>query len=910
MSVDVGTRIGRIRIDALIGVGGMGEVWRGFDEKLERAVAVKVVHADKQSTAMRGRFLREARLLSKLEHPNICRIYDVLERPEGDYLVLELVEGETVGQRMRRGMTQEEALRIALQVARVLEVAHGRGIIHRDLKPDNVMITPQGEIKVLDFGLARVADSDMDGAAPLDDINVQVDDEAQTALLGASVPVPSGVMSTAPQTTHADRTIVGSLIGTLFYMSPEQTRGRALTTASDIYSLGIVLLQMLGMPKPYGDYHDSRELLQLVRRSAIVWTDMADRRTMMLLRKLTAQEPSRRPSAAMTVRELERLLDRPRAARSRFLGAVAVVAIAVTIAAGFAVTQRISESRSLIHPRTRVALLPFRNETGNKSLQWVENGLMELVGGGLSSVRGASIVSSAETLRAMKRVGIQPGAVPTAEQRRQLLDALGASAVIDSTVTAREGGYTIRYAAAGRDGEETPREVTSSVVTAAAGQMTRQLAQRIDPHVVTADARSLRLSPDEFANMAYAIGQQELVAHGSKAAEKYFVVAVDRDPDFGRAKIQLASVHENTGDVDGAEHLFREVIAEAERRGDESMRADAMAQLAYFEAGRSHFQEAKQLGAEALQIARKRGDTHVAIQAQNAIGHASWRTNDAAAAEASFEDARRMAVELGDLRLQAMLTNNLGLVAEVRMNRKEAERLYGEALRLEERIDDRELQVSTLGNIATIRAGSGDPAGWEATLRKQLALARQLSHPDSEMIALVNLAVALYSRGDEESAIAATSEAADIATKLRAPRVESLARSNLATAYTRRGDLARAQANAEASIALLPRLGADVESANDVRLGYAYWLIRSGRLAEAERAIDDTERLFRVNYRSLMMRGRLAYERGDYRKALALMEKAKAINEQWLKQDQQMLEAFAESVKTGKRATNGFEGKT
>ena len=157
MPFEPGSRLGRIRIDALLGVGGMGSVYRGFDERLERTVAVKEVHAANRSAAIRTRFLREARALSQLDHPNICRIYDVLERADGDYLILEFIEGETLRERMSRGIARDEALRIALAIARVLVVAHGRGIVHRDLKPDNIMLTPAGEVKVLDFGLARFA---------------------------------------------------------------------------------------------------------------------------------------------------------------------------------------------------------------------------------------------------------------------------------------------------------------------------------------------------------------------------------------------------------------------------------------------------------------------------------------------------------------------------------------------------------------------------------------------------------------------------------------------------------------------------------------------------------------------------------------------------------------------------------
>src|SRR3954451_2171239 len=179
-----GSRIGRIRIDAVLGAGGMGTVYRGFDERLERAVALKRSHADKRrSPALRARFMREARVLSKLDHPNICRIYDVIEAGDADYLVLELIEGVTLRERLA-SLPRGEALRIALEIVRVLELAHAQGIVHRDLKPDNVMITPAGDVKVLDYGLARLVDgtTDSDDATPID-FDFGLDDVAKTVIL-------------------------------------------------------------------------------------------------------------------------------------------------------------------------------------------------------------------------------------------------------------------------------------------------------------------------------------------------------------------------------------------------------------------------------------------------------------------------------------------------------------------------------------------------------------------------------------------------------------------------------------------------------------------------------------------------------------------------------------------------------
>src|SRR5262245_13732250 len=157
----VGRTVGHVRIEALLGRGAMGEVYRGFDTALERPVALKAIRAEQRVTAeARGRFLREARLLSKLDHPNICRVYDLLEGTDCDFLALELIEGETLRSAASR-LSPEETLRIGEQIAGALAAAHARGVVHRDLKPENVMLTAGTAaggrvVKVLDFGLARL----------------------------------------------------------------------------------------------------------------------------------------------------------------------------------------------------------------------------------------------------------------------------------------------------------------------------------------------------------------------------------------------------------------------------------------------------------------------------------------------------------------------------------------------------------------------------------------------------------------------------------------------------------------------------------------------------------------------------------------------------------------------------------
>src|SRR5215471_12353920 len=161
MALTIGTQLGSHEITALLGKGGMGEVYRARDLRLKRDVAIKVLPEEfSLDTDRVGRFQREAEVLASLNHPNIGGIYDVQEAQGTRFLILELVEGETLADRIARGpIPVEEALAIAAQICEALEVAHEKGIIHRDLKPSNVKLTPEGQVKVLDFGLAKAMES-------------------------------------------------------------------------------------------------------------------------------------------------------------------------------------------------------------------------------------------------------------------------------------------------------------------------------------------------------------------------------------------------------------------------------------------------------------------------------------------------------------------------------------------------------------------------------------------------------------------------------------------------------------------------------------------------------------------------------------------------------------------------------
>jgi serine/threonine-protein kinase len=251
MPLTAGSRLGPYEIVAPLGAGGMGQVYRAHDSKLSRDVAIKIlpdaVAADPDRLA---RFEREAKTLAALNHPNIATIYGLEHTPDGQALIMELVEGEDLsekieGQRAKgSGLPLDEVLPIAKQIAEALEAAHEQGIIHRDLKPANIKVRPDGTVKVLDFGLAKAA---------------------EPAAVG------SMAASMSPTITTPAMTQAGMLLGTAAYMSPEQAKGRSVDKRSDIWAFGAVVYEMLAGRRAF-DAEDVAETLAAVLMKEPDWT--------------------------------------------------------------------------------------------------------------------------------------------------------------------------------------------------------------------------------------------------------------------------------------------------------------------------------------------------------------------------------------------------------------------------------------------------------------------------------------------------------------------------------------------------------------------------------------------------------------------------------------------------------------
>ena len=394
----IGRTLGHYRITAAIGAGGMGEVYRATDTTLGRDVAIKILPAAvAQDPERLARFEREARSLAALNHPNIVTIYAVEEDGGSRFLAMELVEGETLDTLLAPGgLPLPRFFEIAVPLADALSAAHERGIVHRDLKPGNVMVTREGRVKVLDFGLAKLGAADSN----------------------------SDLTSTPTESRVANLTTDGQVFGTVAYMSPEQTRGAKVDARSDVFSLGVVMFQMLTGERPFHGDTAVDLISSILRDRPASITDLrADLPPDLarVLRRCLEKDPRDRYQTSRDVyNELKELRTEASAESS-------------------ASPRRSEPGSSPRHdsapPRTQgfwIAILPFTRSGGDPELESLADGLVEDIHAGLTKFPHLSVISRNSSLR----LG---GQIPDV---RAVGQQLGARYVVEGGV--RRGGSVLR----------------------------------------------------------------------------------------------------------------------------------------------------------------------------------------------------------------------------------------------------------------------------------------------------------------------------------------------------------------------------------------------------------------------------------------------------------------------------------
>ena len=404
----IGGRLAHYRIVEQVGAGGMGIVYRAYDEQLERDVAIKVLPAGMLEDAdARKRFKQEALVLARINHPNIATLYGVGAESGVDFLVMEFIQGLSLADRIVAGpLPVAEVVVLAAQITEGLAAAHKRGIVHRDVKPGNIRLTPEGRIKVLDFGLAR-------------------------RVPGAS---DSGATVTASQ--------VHETSGTIPYMSPEQLRGQPADERSDIWGVGIVLYELICGTRPFRGSNPTATAADIIHqqpRSPRAIRPEVPLGQEKIIQKCLEKEPANRyRSAEALLQDIVDLRDgetKPQPeVRRKWLGAsawLAVAALVVIVAAVTVLVMRVApRPRMANKARRSVAVLGFKNLRGVVSQDWISTTLSEMFTTELAAGEELRVVSGEDVVRAKMDLKLPDSESLGQSTLKQIKTRLGSDLVV------------------------------------------------------------------------------------------------------------------------------------------------------------------------------------------------------------------------------------------------------------------------------------------------------------------------------------------------------------------------------------------------------------------------------------------------------------------------------------------------
>ncbi len=520
MPLQPGDRLGPYEILAPTGKGGMGEVYKAHDTRLQRDVAVKVLPLSFATDAARERFQREARAASALNHPNICAIYDVGEAAGHPYLVMELLDGATLRERIGgKPLDVADALALSIQMADALDAAHSKGIVHRDIKPANVFVTARGNAKVLDFGLAKHSR--------------QEDSEGMTVS-----------MLTEP----------GTAMGTVAYMSPEQARGQTLDARSDLWSFGVVLYEMVTGSRPFDgptapiiyDALLNKTPTPIRARNPKVPAEL-ERIIGELLEKDRAL---RYPSAAELRGDLERLQaglsPAVESGRRNSLLRYGIAAAATLIlgAGAFFLWQQRGHAKQLTDKDT-IVLADFENKTGDPVF---DDTLRQGLAAQLEQSPYLSLISD-ERIQGTLRLMEQPrDARLTPKLAEEICERTASAAVLEGSIASLGSQYVVGLRAQNcRNGDVLDREQIQAArkedVLKVLDEIASRFRTRVGESLAMVEKNNTPLAeamtPSLEALKAYTMGWKVASSTGNRAAIPFFQQAVAIDPQFALAYARL-----------------------------------------------------------------------------------------------------------------------------------------------------------------------------------------------------------------------------------------------------------------------------------------------------------------------------------------------------------------------------------
>lgn len=562
----VGQQIARYKVKETLGTGGMGEVFLAEDTELKRPVAIKILHAEVAEDKERiSRFIQEARAASALNHPNILTIHEISKFENSRFIVSEYVKGETLRDKLKQGnLSLTESLEIAAQIAAALEAAHEAGIVHRDIKPENIMLRNDGLVKVLDFGLAKLTEIE----------TVAADSEASTL---AEV-----------------RTNPGVVMGTVAYMSPEQARGQAVDARTDIWSLGVVLYEMLSGKLPFPGDTTSDIIASILKTEVEPLENLKKeipRELESIYFKALAKDANERYQTTQEFlqdlrqakKHLERADEQPKVKHFNYADErnTELIRYRPTLSAEYVFSQAKYHKRSLgfsvlgmlililaaigyktylasnSKPITSVAVLPFENASGNQDLEYLSDGLSDNLIDRLSLLPQLKVISRNSSFKYKgKEVNLQ-----------NVANTLGVQAIVTGRVVQKGDNFIVHAEltdAANKTqlwGEQYTRKTTDIQILQEeiARTVSEKLRLRLSGEETQKITKEPTQNPEAYQlfllarHFAYKGTNEDL-----RKSINYLIQAVELDPNFALAYRKLAQSYEelaNNGGMDPKEAI-------------------------------------------------------------------------------------------------------------------------------------------------------------------------------------------------------------------------------------------------------------------------------------------------------------------------------------------------------------------
>ncbi len=588
----IGETISHYRILEKLGEGGMGEVYLAEDTRLKRKVALKILPPEMAGDPNRlERFQREAEVVAAMDHPNIVTIYSVEEVDGAHFLTMSFIEGKSLAEMIPEGgMDLDKLFEIAVPLADALSAAHDKGITHRDLKPANIMVTSDGRVKVLDFGLAKLHE---DAAVPAGE------DEPTQAL-----------------------TREGLVVGTVPYMSPEQVQGDAIDHRTDIFSLGVLLYEMATGDRPFAGQNSAQVVSSILRDDP---PSVAERKAELpfhlsrIVRHCLEKDPKRRYQSALDLRnELEGLQSEvasghmrpassstmmaakpPPSQRPKWLWpAVAAVGVVLLVLGWMALRGRqegesahtalATESSSPISSKPSVAVLYFDNLTGDEDLNWLRTGLTDMLVTDLSQLSAISVVGTDRIYQILKDLDMLEEPITSADVVRRVAEDAGASLVVLGSFA--KAGETLRINTKLQDAES--GEILSTNRVEGPGDdnlfaMVDDLSGEIRGGFDTGEAITVggdrelmnvtTSSLEAYRHYAEAVHLEDQ-GRGEEAAP-LLRRAIDIDPHFAMALRKLAMILGNQGEDSESAEFARRALESSDRL---PQREKYLVQAAYY----------------------------------------------------------------------------------------------------------------------------------------------------------------------------------------------------------------------------------------------------------------------------------------------------------------------------------------